>query len=69
MLYVSDESWESTPKAKSILSTLCISYLDDNKFHTKKKENGTQKTLSEKEHQGGMIAPLPPAHTASVSSA
>ena len=37
VLYLSDESWESTPEAKSILYTLYVSYLD-NKLYLKKKK-------------------------------
>ena len=32
VLYVSNEPWESTPKTKSTLYTLCISQFD-NKLH------------------------------------
>ena len=35
VLYVSDESWESTPIAKSTLYTLYVNYLD-NKLYLKK---------------------------------
>ena len=42
--YVSDESWESTPEAKSTVYTMYVSQLD-NKLYVKKKKKKTHKNF------------------------
>ena len=45
VLYVSNETWESTPKTKSTLYTLYVSQLD-NKYYVKRKKRASWRYTS-----------------------